>query len=1019
MARLDELISEEFARWEQRGRGWQVWPEPVQPEPPFEEFAGYKLPSASIPDDGRKPGFLASIFDSLQKATQPAPPIIPEETLEPDPITSKHPLTVEFVASLPAKLKVGDDVMRAMVDSLDACAEPTAFELFGKANQVSVQFVTSASDAPVVSRQLTTFLPEVPFTQTKQTLPDTWDGSEGVGFIVDFGLAHEFMLPLQNDHRLDPFLGLVAVLGELAPDEVAVFQVLFQPVQHAWAASAWRSVTDEGGKALFVNRPHLIPGAKAKLESPLFGAVVRLAAKAPTFDRAADIVRDMASALRAFAKMESNRLIPLTNDDYPFEAHEEDLLNRQSRRSGMLVNREELIGFVHLPGDDVRSAKLRRQSARTKSAPTSVLASTGLLLGTNEHAGRNAEVRMTAEQRVRHTHIVGATGTGKSTLMFNLIRQDIESGQGLAVLDPHGELIEKILGIIPEDRIDDVVLLNPADEEFSVGFNILSAHSDFEKNLLASDLVSVFRRLCSSWGDQMGSVLKNAILAFLESSQGGTLADLRRFLLDAEFRNRFLETVHDPDIVYYWRKGFPQLGGNKSIGPVLTRLETFLSPKPIRYMVSQRQNRLDFANILDSRKIFLAKLPQGQIGKENAFLLGSLLMAKLQQMAMSRARMNAEDRRDFFVYLDEFQNFITPSMAEILTGARKYRVGLILAHQDLHQLQRDSDVASAVMSNPYTRIVFRVGDSDAHALEKGFTSFEAKDLQNLGIGEAICRVERSDGDFNLRVSLPEEPDAELAAGTRERVITRSREKYATPRAEVEAAMFRPAEEKPAAKPAPEKRASEPKQREVVAPEVVVAPPLVVEVEKLIKIEAPKPASLPAEMGLGGAQHKSTQKRIKQVAESLGFLATIEKPIPNGSVDVLLERGGETIACEIGVTTTVDHEFANVEKCLKAGFTHVAMISKPERLRQIEEAVVTALGAEAADRVGYYSPDNFITHLQSLPIPVAQAIASASTETIRRGRKVTRKGPSLTPEERQEKEAAHHKMISEVMLKKTK
>ena len=190
----------------------------------------------------------------------------------------------------------------------------------------------------------------------------------------------------------------------------------------------------------------------------------------------------------------------------------------------------------------------------------------------------------------------------------------------------------------------------------------------------------------------MASVLNNAILAFLESSDGGTLADLRRFLLDAAWRKQFLRTVQDPDIVYYWEKGFPQLGGNKSIGPVLTRLETFLAPKPIRYMVSQRENKIDFADITDAGKIFLAKLSQGQIGRENAWLLGSLLVSKLQQTAMARQRMRAEQRRPFWLYIDEFHHFITPSMAEILSGARKYRMGLTLAHQDLAcRLQRLHD----------------------------------------------------------------------------------------------------------------------------------------------------------------------------------------------------------------------------------------------------------------------------------------------------------------------------------------
>src|SRR6185369_530541 len=226
-----------------------------------------------------------------------------------------------------------------------------------------------------------------------------------------------------------------------------------------------------------------------------------------------------------------------------------------------------------------------------------------------------------------------------------------------------GDLVDRILGIIPLDRIGDVVLLDPSDEQYSVGFNILSAHSDLEKNLLASDLVSVFQRLSSSWGDQMGSVFNNAILAFLESTRRGTLADLRRFLVEPAFRTDFLKSVADPAVLYYWQKGFPHLSGNKSIGSVITRLEAFLAPKPIRYMVSQPENRLDFASIMDSGKIFLAKLSQGLLGKENSYLLGTLLVSKFQQLAMARQSKQQALRKEFWVYIDEFHNFITPSMA--------------------------------------------------------------------------------------------------------------------------------------------------------------------------------------------------------------------------------------------------------------------------------------------------------------------------------------------------------------------
>jgi hypothetical protein len=696
----------------------------------------------------------------------------------------------------------------------------------------------------------------------------------------------------------------------------------------------------------------------------------------------------------------------------------------------MLLNSDELVGFVHLPPSAVRSSALQRDAGKTKAAPTIARNSAGLLLGNNVHLGESIPVRLSPGQRVRHTHIIGASGTGKSTLLFNLVRQDIENGDGVAVLDPHGDLVDKVLGIIPPSRIGDVVLVDPSDTEYPIGFNILLAHSELEKNLLASDLVSVFRRLSTSWGDQMDIVLRNAILAFLESTTGGTLSDLRRFLIEPNFRNQFLTTVRDPEVGYYWQKVFPHLTGSKSIGPVLTRLQTLLSQKSIRLMVSQPENRLDFAEIMDSGKIFLAKLPQGLMGTEDSYLFGTLLVSKFQQLAMSRQAQQMSLRRDFWLYIDEFDNFITPSMAEILKGARKYRLGLTLAHHELHQLERNADVGSAVMSHPATRIVFRVGDADAKKLAEGFSFFVAQDLKNLEVGQAIARVERSDFDFNLSVPLPEKVDEEEAARRRQEVITASREKYGTPRAQVETALLRASEpERPAEKVIPkpavvaEKPAAPEQAPAKVVPPVLPPPPVVAPAEpKPLTVAATKPpaiaerkaASAPPDLGRGGAQHKAIQQRIKQAAEKLGFRSVIEKQIPEGSVDLLLERPDQIFACEISITTTIDHEIGNVQKCLKAGFPTVAVICvDAERLRKIEAAVTSSIGPDVAARLIYSEPDEFIARLQALPPQVPKA-----PET-RRGYKIKRSARDLTPEEQKQREEAAIQSIAEAMRKKTK
>lgn len=1045
MSRLDEQLTEQFHQWELRGRGWQVFAEPVEPEPPFVHFTGHYLPATRPVDDGARPTFLSSLVQRLsQKLSTEKPSALvesePEE--EPEPTTLTRESLVELQASLPDKLDISKDAFEQFLLNLSLCREPIAFELVGTHKKVSTQFVASADDAPLLRRQLQAYFPEAVFVPREGGLEQAWEASNSDEMLaVEFGLKHEFMLPLQSG-RLDPFIGIVGALAELRAGELGLFQVLFQPVQNPWAESIVNSVTHADGKPYFVNSPELAGAAENKVARPLYAAVVRILVCADEFSRMVQLARDLTGSFRVFAHPSGNELIPLHNNDYPFEEHIEDVLRRQTRRTGMLLNSDELIGFVHLPSTAVRSPAFQRQSVKSKSAP-SIVRQQGLLLGDNDHAGQTVPVRLSAEQRTRHTHIIGASGTGKSTLLFNLIRQDIEKCEGIAVLDPHGDLIDRILGIIPPERINDVVLLDPADESHSVGFNILSAHSHLEKNLLASDLIAVFQRLSTSWGDQMNSVLQNAILAFLESDRRGTIADLRRFLIEPPFRNDFLKSVKDSEIVYYWQKSFPHLSGNKSIGSILTRLDTFLAQKPIRHMVSQPENRLDFAHIMDSGKIFLAKLPEGLLGRENSYLLGTLLVSKFQQIAMSRQAQQIASRRDYWLYIDEFANFITPSMAEILSGARKYRIGLTLAHHELHQLQRNPEVASAVMTHPYTRIVFRVGDDDAKKLAEGFSFFESKDLRNLEAGQALCRVERSDFDFNLSVPLPTLPDADAMATRRQEVVTVSREKYATPRADVEAMLAKSRATPPTDEPPPTAPPSRPvAPKPPIAPTPSFAPPPVpvsAEPPQPPVVKAPQPdlpppladilKASPAPIaeyhtpprepipGRGGPEHQAIQKRIKAEAEKLGFRSIIEKSVLEGqaSIDVWLERNGIIIACEVSFTNTEDNESGKIIRCLKGGIPKFAMICMDEKkLRKIETAISRSVEAELASRVEYFQPDPFIEYLKSLPVELPK-----KSEKIRRGYKVKHSQSSVSTEEQKAKEEAAIRAIAESMQTKKK
>jgi hypothetical protein len=531
-------------------------------------------------------------------------------------------------------------------------------------------------------------------------------------------------------------------------------------------------------------------------------------------------------------------------------------------------------------------------------------------------------------------HVIGASGTGKSTLLLQLITQDIEQGNGVAVLDPHGDLIDDVLARIPSERIQDVVLFDPSDEAWPVGLNVLAATTILEKQLLSSDLVSIFRRLSTSWGDTMDAVLSNAVLAMLESDVGGTLVDLRRFLLDEGFRKHFLESVSDEEVQFFWAKGFP-LVGTRSIGPIITRLDAFLRPKLIRHIVGQRTPRVNVNEVVTGGKIFLAKLSQGLIGEENSHLLGSLLAMRFHQVALSRQAVRRGARRPFFFSADEAQHFVTPSMASLLTDVRKYGLGLVLSHQNLFQL-RGSPVESALLGNAHMRIAFRVGSDDAKKLAEGLSFFEARDLVSLGRGEAVARFGLADHDCSLRTLPLAEIDIDVAEPRRAAVIEASRSRFGVPIEDVRAHLT-----SAYSSPQPKEASSAPKP---VSPNVGVLhhpspPPSPSNPEREARPATPvaRKATSPVhplpDLGRGGQQHKYLQHLIKRLGEERGFRVVIEQPVADGQIDVVLKRDEDAIAIEISISTSAAHETGNAEKCVRAGYLHVAMVCPDGRQRQ--------------------------------------------------------------------------------------
>ena len=778
MSRSIEELTRHFYAWENRGRGFLQWPGRVRLEPPFRPFYGHYLPGpapGAVIDDGRREGFFSRLLGPPASNSQALVQAPSSEENEPEPeIDDGSDDLAHFTIGMHEGTRLDRDAAEAFVLSLQASSGPISFEIAGLPDTITIQLSAREPDAYLLRDQLRAFFPGATVAESGDALKQPWSPETGYFALVECALAREFMLPLRTFARMDPdpLLAVYGAMESLRQGESGVIQVLFEPARQDWGRSVVAAVTDGQGGPFFADAPDLTRLAFEKVGHPLFAVVLRVGTTAPTNERATEILRRIAGSLVHLGRTDGNELTVAANET---EADLEiDLLARASHRSGMLLSSGELLSFVHPPSASVSTSKLLRRMRATRAAPD-VCSGTGIGLGTNEHAGVVRRIALSPEERMRHVHVVGASGTGKSNLLLDLALQIIGAGEGVALLDPHGDLVDEVLARIPESREDDLVLFDAGDSERPVGFNLLDAHSEIERTLLASDLVAVFRRLSTTWGDQMNAVLANAIQAFLTSTRGGSLADLRRFLIEPEYRREFLGTVEDEEIVYYWTKEFPLLVG-KPAGPILTRLDGFLRPKPLRAMLSQRESQLDFREILDRRRILLVKLAQGAIGEENSALLGSLVVAKLHQAGISRQDTAREARREFTLIVDEFQEVVTPSVERILAGTRKYRLGLVAAHQAMRPVfEADPAVASALLANAATRIVFRVGEDDAKKLADGFAHFEARDLTSLGVGEAICRVGRADHDFNLRTRLVPSLAAETAARRRAQLVERSRE----------------------------------------------------------------------------------------------------------------------------------------------------------------------------------------------------------------------------------------------------
>ncbi len=377
------------------------------------------------------------------------------------------------------------------------------------------------------------------------------------------------------------------------------------------------------------------------------------------------------------------------------------------------ANVNAFVNFFHLPTNTNLNTALHYTEYRKLPFPTNVPTRANseeneiTLLGTTDHKDKEIRFGIRKDDKFRHVYIVGKTGMGKSTLISNMVRSDMITNNGLAVLDPHGDLVEDVMAHIPSRRTNDVIIFDVSDTANPVGFNILEYAHEEQKNLIASGVVSIFKKLYeNSWGPRLEYILRNVMLSIMEYPNA-TLMHVVRMLTDKPFREEVLSYVTDPVVTKFWRDEYDKWNDNQrneAVGPITNKIGQFLSSPIVRNIFAQPKSKINLRQIMDEGKILLINLSKGKIGEDNASMIGSFLVSKFQIDAMSRADLDFRDRRDFYLYIDEFQNFATDSFENILSEARKYRLSLIVANQFTSQIQEN--VRDAIFGNVGTIVSF-------------------------------------------------------------------------------------------------------------------------------------------------------------------------------------------------------------------------------------------------------------------------------------------------------------------------
>ncbi|MCX6717864.1 MAG: DUF87 domain-containing protein, partial [Candidatus Taylorbacteria bacterium] len=679
-----------------------------------------------------------------------------------------------------------------------------ALELANANYTSEVIFYIAVPDSRInlFEKQLLSIFPEAKIVEKKDDYNIFNEGGEFVGSIAELSAKDILPIKTYDQYDYDPLNVLLNSFSKVDKNgEGASIQIIVKPIDDSKlgfykkvlkemdkglklkdaikkANSSFLSALKEVGMEIIQGKKEekkdinssnqiQIENVRAKITSPLASINIRIITSAKTSEEAGSILSDIESSFNQFENTNGNKikfkrvsgrdLLKMCRD-FSFRVFNKD--------ESIDLNLKELTTVIHMPETELKgSTQLKQSKAGTAPAPFD-LPQEGIWLGTNKHRNSETQIRITPEDRLRHFYVIGQTGTGKTTLLKTMIRQDILAGEGVCMIDPHGSDIQEVLSFVPPERYEDVIYFDPSYIERPMGLNMLEYDRRFpeQKTFVVNEMLSIFNKLFdmkTAGGPMFEQYFRNAVMLVIEDPDSGcTLLDVSRVLADKVYRDLKLSKCKNPIVVQFWREIAGKAGGEASLANIVpyitSKFDVFLSNEIMRPIVSQEKSAFNFREIMDGKKILLVNLAKGRLGDINSNLIGLIIVGKILMAALSRVDSFGQDLAPFYLYIDEFQNVTTDSISTILSEARKYKLSLTVAHQFIAQL--DEKIKNSVFGNVGSMSVFRVSSEDAEYLEKQFTpTFTAKDLMNIDNHNSYVKMlanGRPVKPFSMETNLP-------------------------------------------------------------------------------------------------------------------------------------------------------------------------------------------------------------------------------------------------------------------------